>query len=191
MPVHLDAVRYEWDETAAVLSDSLPVLPGNSHTVQVTYIMSLDEQLQVALPLDYPLTGAAELMLPPGAFEVESAQFVLQGIMQFSAGTFEDYLSQPLAAGETLAYTLTARAPAPEPEQSLLGVMLVAVGGLLLLSAGGLWVMQRRSVSADQLLAQITELDQAHAAGQVNDEAAYRKRRQQLKNKLSQRVKDE
>lgn len=193
VPVALDALRYEWDEANNVLIDTLPVLPESQHIVHVTYFMPLREVVSVAYQVEYAMRTPAELMLIPGQFDVQSTQFVSQGVMEFTGGVFEDYLADPLPAGETLRFDLMLRPPqaAGEDSQAVMALILVGIGGGFMALAGGLYVYQRRRSSlADALVVQLAELDLRYQAQEIN-EATYQAQRQQLRQRLSRLMRDE
>jgi mono/diheme cytochrome c family protein len=190
VPAGLDQSRYVWDEQAGIVSDTLAVLPGSGHLVHVPMVLPLAERWEVRYQLPYPVTNQPELMLPPGQFDVESAQFEAQGVMEFTGGVFEDFLAQPVAAGQDIAFTLRRASGGGANPQSLLGIGLIGVGLLSLAAAGVLAVRQRRAapVRDEALIAQIAALDLAHQRGEIEAEA-YQRQREALKQALARRMK--
>lgn len=187
-PLELDPTRYHWDASTHTLTDTLPVLPDGDHLIQVIYTLPLQQRMEIAYTVDYPMLIQPELMLIPNQFRLQSAQFETQGVMEFSSGTFEDFLAQPLRAGETLAFTLSIPSNNPLQPRPALGITLLIVGALLLSVALGLQIYQRQQRQlADALASQIAALDARHEAQEISTEA-YQQLREPLKQQLARLV---
>ena len=189
VPVGLDSSRYVWNNEAHRLLDTLAVIPETEHIMHVTYVVPLQDRIVYEYAVDYPVTNQPELMLNPGEFIVDSDQFEVQGVLQFTGGTFEDYLAQPLNANDTLRFDLlpitAAAAATPVSGQSILGIGLTAAGVLLIGGAGGLYLVQRRQGrTAETLVAEIARLDLQYQAKQISEQA-YQQRRDALKTQLA------
>lgn len=191
VPVGLDPSRYIWDQEDGRVVDTLAVIPDTEHIVHTSYTIPLSNRVVYEYHVDYPVTNQPELMLRPGEFIVDSPQFQSQGVRQFTGGQFEDYLAEPLDSGGSVKFELirltaqTADYAAPT-SRSVLGIGLVIAGLVLLGSAGGIYLFQRRHApSAESLIAQIAELDLQHQVGQM-DEETYQRLRGHLKQQLAE-----
>ncbi|MBK9125796.1 MAG: cytochrome c [Chloroflexi bacterium] len=195
VPIGLDSQRYIWDQASSTVIDTLPVVPGTDHIIHVSYVMPFDEGgTTLTFNVDYPMTNQPELMLVPGQFRVESEQFQSQGTLQFSGGTFEDYVGNPLNAGDLLIFTLYPSDPAATPPspQLVLGVVLTVVGIATTALAGILIIQQRRSGprGSESLVAQIAQLDLLYRDGQIAEDV-YESRRKKLKDQLAEVLRKE
>lgn len=189
VPVSLDPARFVFDHQNGRVLDTLAVIPDTEHIVHVTYVVPQADRVTYEYAVDYQVTNQPELMLNPGEFIVDSDQFEIQGVMDFSGGTFEDYLAQPLNAGDTVKFDLvpikTSAGSAPVSGQSILGIGLTAAGVLLIGGAGGLYLVQRRQGrTAEALVAEIARLDLQYQAKQIG-EKQYQQRRDALKTQLA------
>ncbi len=181
--------RYIVDQNSFTVFDTLPVLPGEQHLVQVVYLVeygsgsAIIEQL-----LNYALSGPVRLLVSPLTVSVSSQQLAARGTETVGSSQFQGYGADlALAAGEVLRYELSGTGAnvvngvtVPTTSNNL--IMLV-IGGLViaLLLGGGLVVLGTRNRAGDQqvidtLVRQIAELDADHDAGKLDDDAHERQR---------------
>lgn len=187
------------DQTTVV--DTLPVLPGDDHLVQLVYLVPYTGDAIIEQPLNYRLDGQVRLLLRPESLQVISDQLAPIGPQTIGENVFAGYGGAlQLGPDDVLSYELRG-APAPAAAQlQQPGVItsnnLVVVAILLLVGAGlvisGLYLMYRRRKPAaqddrliDGLVRQIAELDEAHEKGEINHDL-YRRQRQRLKQRLSE-----
>jgi mono/diheme cytochrome c family protein len=187
------------DQTTVV--DTLPVLPGDDHLVQLVYLVPYTGDAIIEQPLNYRLDGQVRLLLRPESLQVISDQLAPIGPQTIGENVFAGYGGAlQLGPEDVLSYELRG-APAPAATQlQQPGVItsnnLVVVAILLLVGAGlvisGLYLMYRRRKPAaqddrliDGLVRQIAELDEAHEKGEINHDL-YRRQRQRLKQRLSE-----
>lgn len=190
IPIELNDARFHWDQETYKVIDTLGVLPNEAHTMRILALLPPAERWEVRYELPHPITNRPELMLVPGHFRVESAQYQLQGTMQFTGGVFEDYLAQPLVAGETIAYTLRPIQAGEWNPQIVFGVGFVAVGLGSLGVVGWFTLRQRlrKPRTEAELIAEIAALDQAYQQ-QTITEQNYQRRRAALKRQLAKLLK--
>jgi mono/diheme cytochrome c family protein len=187
------------DQTTVV--DTLPVLPGDDHLVQLVYLVPYEGDAIIEQPLNYTLDGQVRLLLRPDTLEVISDQLAPIGPQVVGENTFAGYGGTlQLGPDEALSFELRGE-PAPaaaqlEPPGVITSNNLVLVAVALLVGAGvivgGLYLMYRRGKPAakedkliDGLVRQIAELDEAHEKGEINHDL-YRRQRQKLKQRLAE-----
>lgn len=195
VPIGLDTQRYVWDQASSTIIDTMPIIPNTDHIIHVSYIMPFDAGgTTLTFNVDYPMTNQPELMLVPGQFRVESSQFKSQGTLQFSGGMFDDYVGDPLNAGDLLIFTLYPSDPVAQPPspQLILGIVLTVVGVVTIALAAVLIIQQRRSSlsSSESLVAQIAQLDLLYRDGQIAEDV-YETRRAKLKEQLAAVIRKE
>lgn len=189
-PIGVDTTRYFWDQNDLRVVDTLAVIPGTQHIMHVSYTLPLIERITYEYVVDYRVTNQPELMLRPGTFLVDSAQFQSQGVRQFTGGEFEDFLAQPLEAGATVKFDLMAIQSGTadvnaSPNPPIYGIILILGGIVLMAGAAAIYLVQRRQDSAAQaLVAQIAALDIEYQDGKI-DEQVYQDMRERLKQKLA------
>jgi len=182
------------------LGETLPVLPGTSTAqILISYDLPYTGQLQFAQKTLYPL-AEANLLVSDLKVQVSGDNLQSQGQQDFQGVSFQNYIRDNLAAGDTLAFNLSgapggasASAAAPgalAPTNSTnLAIGLGAVA-LVLVGAGVWWRFGRRNpagadktASKEDLLQAIAELDNEYAAGQMA-EREYARERAELKAQL-------
>lgn len=180
--------------TNSGFADTQAVLPGTgSHEVLYSFELPAARTVFLAFPVRYPLAG--EVILVPPALRVRSDQVVDSGPQQIQGGTYEQYAGGSLSPGQTLDLTIFNQSQGPAGlEQQPTLFLLVGLGLLALgLLCAGLSVWRRRRLSKarppqvgferEALLRAIAALDDAHEAGQLEEEP-YRRRREELKARL-------
>ncbi|MCS7072720.1 MAG: hypothetical protein NZM00_14540, partial [Anaerolinea sp.] len=205
--------RYAVAQEQFAVIDTLPVLPGSGHLVQIVYLLEYGGDAIIEQELNYRLAGPVRLLVRPPTLQIVGEQFPALGTEQVGANLFAAYGStQQLDPGAVLRFRL-AGAGVPVTQQ---GVPLEAaptstlpiliIGGLLAEIAliAGLYIWYRRrkdrqraTVSAlsasppvdaaariDALIRQIAELDAAFESGSVAAEA-YQSSRAALKAELA------
>lgn len=199
-----DQERFVVSEDQTTVVDTLPVLPGQDHLIQLVYLVPYEGDAIIEQPLNYALDGQVRLLLRPDTLSVVSDSLQEIGPQAVGENTFKGYGGNlQLGADEALSFELRG-APAPEAAQieqpgTITSNNLLAVGGLALIVIGlvmaGLYFFYRRGKSSpdsesderliDGLIQQIAELDEAHEQGQINHDV-YRRQRQRLKDRLSE-----
>ncbi len=184
-------------QTETGWADTLPLRPGRGVTnLLVQYELLYDRELTLAHPLNYA-TNRISLILPERGVRLDEAGgWESQGQQAMGSETVQNYVRAGLPAGSPLNLRLTGRpqgvsgSPALARDQNrellLGGVVLVVV-----LAAAGLawrqWWSQRDDPAdwepaqeRETLIQAIADLDDAYAAGQL-DEGRYRRDRDRLK----------
>ncbi len=191
--------RYVVDQDKFTVFDTVPVLPGEQHIVQLVYLIPYDQGAIIEQPMNYTLNGPVRLLINPPTLTTTSEQ--LPSLGQQTVGNTEYAIygaPLSLAAGDVLRYTVsgegisaTENAARNEPVVSSNSLLLVVVGVLVIagLLGGGLFLIARRNRSGDQqvidiLVRQIAELDADHDAGKIDDDA-YEQQRSALKARLA------
>jgi mono/diheme cytochrome c family protein len=199
--------RYVYDSTTYTLIDTVPVLPGDEHIVQVVYLIPYTGSAIIEQPLNYPLDGQARLLVRPPETRVQGELFPALGPQTIGENTYAAYGdTQQLAAGTVLGYTLSGRGgqttlgETAVVTEAALPVLVVAVVVLevALIAGLALWFLRRRrrfSTQApgrvsrrallDALVQQIAELDAEHEAGRLAAEE-YAQQRAVLKARLAE-----
>ncbi|MGA2112285.1 MAG: c-type cytochrome [Anaerolineales bacterium] len=180
--------------TASGFADTQAVLPGSgSHEVLYSFELPAARTVPLRFPVRYPLAG--EVILVPPTLRVQSNQIVDSGPQQIQGGTYEQYAGGSLSPGQSLDLTILDQSQSPAGFGSRASIFIGLGLGLLVLGLlrAGLYVWRRRSSSGERppqgasdreaLLRSIAALDDAHEAGELEDEA-YRIRREELKARL-------
>ena len=195
-----DPNRYTLSSDGRTLIDTLPVYPGQNHLVHVIYSVPYSGSARVELPVDYPLQGLVRLLVEPGRLSIRSDQLPSLGTQTLGNAAVEAFGAEmSLPAGSVLNYEITGAATQPGLvlEGNLLPYVLIAAGGAAILISAALYYLGRRTPApaADDdrlrqmLIEQIAELDDLNQKGQI-DPAAYKERRDRLKARLIDLVKD-
>jgi hypothetical protein len=200
------------DQTQVV--DTVPVLPGDDHIVQMVYLVPYQGDAIIEQALNYPVDGVVSLLLRPDALEVTGDHLELLGPQVVGETTYKSYGGTlSLAADEPLRFELRGQ-PAPTAAQIqspaaitsnnlviIIILALVVVGGV----TGGLYVFYRRGSTPaeapakpakddvrliDALVKQIAELDAEHDRGEINHDV-YQRQRQKLKARLAEVMSDD
>lgn len=180
--------------TASGFADTQAVIPGSgSHQVLYSFDLPAARKVTLNFPVRYPLAG--EVIVVPQTLRVQSDQVVDSGARQIQGGTYELYAGGALSPGQVLNLTVldesqsVIRFGSPAAAFILIGA---GVLGLVLLGAALYGWRRQRSPGGlppegapdrETLLRTIAALDDAHEAGELEEEA-YRNRRTQLKARL-------
>ena len=192
--------RFIVSDDQTTVADTVPVLPGQDHIIQMVYLVPYENDAIIEYPLNYALDGQVRLLLRPESLEIIGDTYASIGSQQVGDNIYRGYGSTlTLGANDVISYEVRGQA-APTAAQldppSVTGgtLVIVIVIGLIVLAlviAVLFMVFQRRSKSADQnqlmdaLVKQIAELDEAHDRGDINHDL-YQRQRQQLKARLSE-----
>jgi len=193
--------RYGLSDDGATLLDTQPVYPGQNHIVHVIYSLPYNGSTRIELPFDYALEGSAQLLVESGSLRVSSQQLPLLGTQSMGSLVVEAYGAElSLPAGEVLSFEISGSAAtesAVVQPNNVLPYAFIAAGSLFILVAAALFYFGRRlptRAGEDQrlrqmLIEQIAALDDLNQNGQI-DPKAYAVRRQELKARLSELMKD-
>ena len=183
-------------------ADTSPVPPGTATVdVDFRYRLPFTEGMRIERTMDAPVTMVA-LIVNSADLGLAGPGLIPQGMMDTQMGPAAIYSAGPLAAGETLAFTLvpqtmtpgfapgrgaTATSRAADPVRDVgLGVAVLAVAILV-----GYRLWQPASVSppvaALPLLEAIAALDARFTDGDLQEEA-YHQERETLKQQLLARL---
>jgi len=203
-----DQQRYVVSEQDFSFVDTAPVLPGEDHLALVVYILPYDGSPSlIEQPVNYPLNGEVRLLMYPENLSIKSDQLPSLGPQQVGEQSYAGYGTPlQLAAGEVIRYEVSgAAAPGAAtvgtttstPANTILPMLLLIIGAAAVLAGFLLFVRSRSVASAgnkqqliDALVRQIAELDDAHAAGQMNHDLWHRQRAQ-LKTRLAELLGEE
>lgn len=187
------------DEDFAVI-DTIPLMPGEEHIMQVVYLLPYDAAgAIIEHPVAYDFDGSVRLLVSPESLTVDSEQLERMGEQQFGQDVFAEYGSDvALTEGGAISYELSGEAAAAPMttaaatggSDNTLPMILFAISGVLAVTAGGLWAYGRMNKTEpntdkqiDELVSQIAELDRQHDAGQLNHDL-WHKQRDELKAEL-------
>ncbi|MFW5941070.1 MAG: c-type cytochrome [Chloroflexota bacterium] len=200
-------------QTESGWADTVPLRPGQGTlSLLVRYTMPYERALTFAHDVHYAV-DSVNLVMPDAGVELAQAeQWQAQGPQTMGeAGTFLNFARQGVSAGDSVRFDLEGRprqiataagnVPARDENTELLiggGVLLLAValGGYALhlwrnnqaapaADVAGAPVVQSAAVASrrDELLHAIAALDDAHQAGEIDDDT-YEEQRQALKEEL-------
>ena len=188
--------RYIIDEEAFTVTDTQPILPGDSHLMQLVYFIPFDRDAIIEHPLDYDMNGLFRLLMSTDTVRVEGDTLDSFGPVTVGQSNYFEYGTQiDLTAGEAITYEL-ARMPGniggAAGGMGWLPTTLFVLSGASALLAVGLFIYGRRSgktdttdKAIDALVTQIAQLDNAHEAGEINHDV-YQRQRADLKAELRQ-----
>ncbi len=181
--------RYVVDEAQFAVADTLPVLPGSSHVLTLSYLLPYDAGgAVIEQPLHYRLDGDLRLLTWPDSLRLTSQQVAETGTDAIEGRSYRVFAGAlKLPEGGVLRCTLAgAGAPAAAQVQTrptasddgalplaVIAAGLIAAGGLLLLRLRG---RADREAQIDALARQIAALDAQHKAGQLNHDLWHRQR---------------
>lgn len=192
--------RFIVSDDQTTVADTVPVLPGQDHIIQMVYLVPYEGDAIVEYPLNYALEGQVRLLLRPETLEIVGDTYQSIGPQEVGQNTYRGYGGTfSLSAADVISYEVRGQA-APAAAQldppavtggTLIAVVGIAMVALALVIAILFMVYQRRNRSADEgrlidaLVRQIAELDEAHDQGEINHDL-YQRQRQQLKARLSE-----
>lgn len=194
-----DQNRYVVDQENFTVFDTIPVLPGAEHLVQMIYLIPYDGGAIIEQPLNYAVSGPVRLLLNPPDIRVTSAQLPQLGMETVGNTQYQNYGADlTLLPGDVLRYDLSGEglsaaenADRNAPVVSSGSLLPIVVGALIVvgLLVGGLFLIATRNRSGDQqvidiLVRQIAELDADHDVGKIDD-TAYEQQRSALKARLA------
>ncbi|MBC7809607.1 MAG: hypothetical protein H7175_00575, partial [Burkholderiales bacterium] len=203
--------RYVTSSDQSTIIDSVPVVPGEDHVIQVVYLVPYADEAGGAIidqPFDYAVNGPIRLLLSPVSLTASGEGIEVLGPAQVGNSEYQSYGGTlDLAPGESVRYEISGSVSSAAssntggiPAGSLLPIILIATVGVLTMAAGFvLWWRGRHASTSnvppttvankertiDALVKQIAELDEAHQLGQINHDL-YRRQRVQLKARLAE-----
>lgn len=203
--------RYAVAQEQFAILDTLPVLPGEGHLIQVIYFLEYGGDAIVEQEMNYAVNGQVRLLARPTNLRVTSQQLAPLGIEQIGPNEFATYGAElALQPGDVIGYQI-AGAGVPVSQQGIpqttvtgnaLPILIAAVVIGEIVVIGGLYMWYRRrkarqsaaavpAASApdtalmDGLVRQIAELDAEYEAGKLSPEA-YQRQRAALKTRLAE-----
>ncbi|WP_322800746.1 c-type cytochrome [Thermoflexus sp.] len=159
--------RYRQEEDRLI--DTAPIPPGAGYQTAFGYELPLARARTLPLRSAYPV-DRWNLLIAGGALQASGAGLRDLGMRTLGNTTYHLYEVDPPAPGQTRTVALRPRAPVPP----WLIPLLLALSAGAVLGFFRLW----RGREVD-LIDEIARLDEAYAAGEV-DEATYRRRRAAL-----------
>jgi mono/diheme cytochrome c family protein len=188
--------------TDAGFGDTQPIVPGSATSQFIfSYRMPYDGRLTFRRPTNYAV-NAVIVLLPGDGVTAKGTDLQDLGVQQMGGQAVHNYAAGAISAGSALELEVSgkpasATAGAASSGWTNAAIGLGVLGGLLILA--GLWWFRpsatrgRRAArpsgedETDRLVGKIAELDDAFAAGKM-DEPAYRARREDLKRALRDRM---
>ncbi|MBX3045839.1 MAG: c-type cytochrome [Anaerolineales bacterium] len=185
--------RERYLPTQQGFGDLRAVLPGlQTYQLLFAYEMPYTRNLDLPLVLNLPVRSVA-VLVQDGSVTLQSADFTEAGEQQIQDAYYRAYVSNgTYSAGDTAELRLRGRNPQGSGGlQAVLASDGVVVGlAALTVAVGLLWLWLRRmQASPDEVLAQITRLDERFAAGDIA-ENQYKRQRAALKAQLRRVMKD-
>ncbi len=193
-------------ETAEGFGDTVGVPPGSGqYQVMYAYNLPYDRELDIEKPHTLPV-NAVTILMPDMGLRVKSDQLVDSGPRDIQGETFFVYTGSRLEAGQPLSVALSGSMsdgglpPIDGGSTSSLVIGLAALGVTLVVA--GVWLFRRNQKLAfangaewsepevisngtpESVMDAIIVLDDLFKAGDL-PEAAYRKRRAELKAQLA------
>jgi hypothetical protein len=177
-----------------------PVRPGiGSSEMLFIFDLPYERRLDFMQPMTIQ-TLAIDVLLPEEGPSVRDENLIDNGVRQMSTGNLRTYSAGPIASGEALEFRISGRMPGAEGEAALTPLMGLVIGGAVLgivLIGLGLWWYRfgGRPSPAElddeaDVLREIAELDDEHAAGKIS-ETEYRRRREALKQRALEFMQEE
>ncbi len=197
-----DPARYITAQDSFSFVDTAPVFPGGDHLVVVVYILPYDGVgAVIEQPFSYPVRGQVRLLMSPDTIRVTSEQLPLIGQETVGQQTYSAYGGElTLAPGAALRYEVSGAAGdaatgvsvTTAPGGAILPMLLLIAGGAAVLAGLILFVRERQRGNSgantqrliDALVRQLADIDDAHAAGQLNHDV-WQRQRAQLKARLA------
>lgn len=201
--------RYTISDDGRVVTDSLPVLPGEPHVVHLAYVLPYQERTNIAQTIEYPFEGRIEVHADTHSLAIESDLLAPIGSYQPSATTsLTAYgAAANLAVGDAFTYDVVGIASqvaatatdTGSSDESIIPYVLLGFGISMVVGSGGFLVFDNRrrkqaeaaaAPTQDELIKMIAALDLAYQAGEV-DEVAYLAKREELKAQVSTLIKQQ
>jgi hypothetical protein len=191
--------RYMLTETG--FTDSAPVKPGaGSAQLLFSFDLPYDRRLDFEQPMSFD-TLAVDVLIPEGGPEIREGDLTDVGTRQVSTGPLHTYSTGPIPAGDVLGFRISGRAAGAAGGANITPQIGLVIGGIVLgiaLIGFGFWWYRaggrRPDIEAgdaqQDVLKEIAALDDEHAEGKISD-AAYRKRRDELKQRALEIMQDE
>ncbi len=180
--------------------DTLPVLPGEDHTLRMSYLLAYNGGAIIEYQVAYAYEGQLRLLVDSDALTLNSDQVQYTGTETIDQTTYQVYEGDlTLVAGDVVRFEIsgipdlgTSADQSVVTSNNLLPIF-AGIALILLVLVSALFLLQSRGrvipVNTDQvingLVKQIAELDSQHEQGQINHDL-YQRRRSALKARLAQ-----
>ncbi len=103
-----DQNRFVVDAPNSTFYDTVPVLPGEQHIVQVIYLIQYDQGAIIEQPINYAISAPVRLLLTPQNVVVTSDQLQPMGAQTLGSTEYQSYGAQlSLPTGSVLRYELS------------------------------------------------------------------------------------
>lgn len=196
--------RYVVAQDRFLVLDTLPVLPGEGHLIQMIYFIDYGGGAIIEQELSYRLDGQVRLLVRPETIRVTSEQLAPRGLETVGQSQFMSYGGAlQLEAGSVIRYELGGTGLPVSPQGEVvtavtsndlpLLIALVVLGEIVLIGGLYYWYQRRRKrrMQADvpqteqqRLVRQIAALDAAYEAGEIAPDV-YERQRAELKERLT------
>jgi len=188
--------------------DTSAVAPGSgNHQVIFAFDLPYQRKLNFSLPVHYPV--ASILLMGPQGIKISGDGLADGGVQDIQGSSVQLYTSESLAAGDTLAFTISGKPAAPSADSGVDSQTSLVIGlaglGILLIGAGMYFFIRDRGkdseedldeedadledslTDAESIMDAIIALDEQHKSGGISEEA-YQKRRAELKERLKNKI---
>jgi hypothetical protein len=207
MPEGIASVGYETSQDSAKLlstNDGFAMPPTTDKPYGLIALASIAKDKKITLKQLAVLPVDQVMLLVPAGVTAEGQTLVDNGPHDFQGGTFNMYTSNSMNAGDTFSFTLSGKpgntavnADLTQNQNLLIGIGALGVAFIV----AGVWLYWRDRKSGrdnfsdddqaeygdpDSVLDAIVAIDDLHREGKLSD-AAYQKRRAELKNSLKKK----
>ncbi len=203
---------YTMNPDGTLIYDNQPVIPGDSHLMHASFLMSYTSGMSIAQTMGFPINGTYEVLLATNGLNIGGSQLTQQTprvVGGQSIPTFAALLNVP--GGQPFSYTLSGTPSAQSSTQQAAGpnplaYILIGAGIGAIGVAGVLFLQERLNRNRSQpqaaaasggtpsqsstLMKQIADLDIRFRDGKL-DRKAYEKRRAELKAQLTALLKSQ
>ncbi|WP_343418100.1 c-type cytochrome [Candidatus Flexifilum breve] len=210
-----DEQRYVVAAEQFAVLDTVPVLPGEDHLIQLVYLIPYENDAIIEQQMNYAVNGAVRLLIRPESVTVTSDQLPALGVETLGGNQYRSFGADlALSAGDVIRYDL--RGAGVEVAQSgetsvvdsstlpLIVIAFLAFVAVLISVSYLLYYRSKQQPTAklaatpdetkasalvQYLIAQIAQLDARHEAGDIGDDE-YQQQRDKLKDDLKRAMED-
>ncbi len=195
--------RYTISADGHNVIDIASVIPGETYTFQMVYLLPYQGDLQIEQPVSYTFNGAYILLVNVPNASITSDILKVLGPQDLNGVQYQGYgAAVNLKSGDKITYTIKGGVTPSSTTgtvisaDQLVPLLFIFVGLIAILAAGVLYMGKNRALTVrrgnddpndvlvDGLIQQIAEVDEAYNTGKL-DEATYIKRRERLKARLA------
>ncbi|MEM9953235.1 MAG: cytochrome c [Chloroflexota bacterium] len=113
---------------SVTLIDSRPVVPGETHQVELVYGLPYSGKADISIVSNYPVITEPVVMIPSDSYELTGDALGLLETELFDFGSYDRYVAFPIGAGGSLNFGINRQSESALPRDVIVSGIVLVIG---------------------------------------------------------------